>query len=41
MQCNMQHCQYTLGYEAISYLLYALLHPFFTYYLILSLGACS
>lgn len=38
MQCNMQRCQ---GHGAISYSLYVLMDPFFTWCLILLLGACS
>lgn len=41
MQCNMQRCRCTPGYGAISYSLYVLMEPFFTYCLILLLGAWS
>lgn len=41
MRCNMQRCQCTGGYKTISYSLYVLMDPFFTYCVILSLGACS
>lgn len=41
MQCNMQRCRCTVGYKTISYSLYVLMDPFFTFCVILSLGACS